>query len=339
MIVKGAAIGPALDKPEPGRRFYLFHGQDEAGSRALGERLLAALGAEKFAVSAASIREDPASLSDEAAAMALFGGPRAIWIEPCGDEIADGVSALLEASCVESPVIAVAGALRKTSSLLKLAEGHAAAVAIVSYVPEGGTATRMVMTLASAEGLHIDKNVAERIADEAGGNQAVVASELAKYALFLGATRDTPKLLTHDTVDLLGCGGGDGDLQRLGDLALGGAMSELLEEIDASGLAAKDSVTVLRALQRRLLMIAPLRARVADGESAHGVMASAGRAIFWKDKDFVEQLLRTWPPEQIAALVERTAKVERELMGTDAPEVAAIGEHLLAVARSAQRRR
>jgi len=339
VIVKGAAIGPAVDKPEPGRRFYLFHGQDEAGSRALGERLLISLNAEKFSVSGSSVREDPASLPDEAGAMALFGGPRAIWIEPCGDEIADGAAALLEASSIESPVIAIAGALRKTSSLLKLAEGHDDAVAIASYVPEGGNAARMVITLARAEGLIVDKAVAERIADEAGGNQAVVASELVKYALYLESSPEGPKPLTHEAVDLLGSGGSDGDLQKLGDLALGGSVPDLLEEFESSGLAAKDGVTVLRALQRRLLMVAPLRARIADGESAHGVMASAGRAIFWKDKDFVERLLRTWTPEQIAKLVDRTAEVEKELMGSDAPEVAAIGEHLVAVARSAQRRR
>ena len=54
--------------------------------------------------------------------MSLFGGPRAIWVEPAGDEIAAGVEALLEASAAESPVVAIAGALRKTSALLKLAE-------------------------------------------------------------------------------------------------------------------------------------------------------------------------------------------------------------------------
>ena len=339
MIVKGQAIGPAVDKPQPGRRFYLFHGQDEAGSRALGERLLASLNAEKFAVSSASVREDPASLPDEAGALAVFGGPRAIWIEPCGDEVTEGVTALLEAASIESPVIAIAGALRKTSALFKLTEAHGDAVAIASYVPEGGSAARMVMTLARAEGLSVDEDLAGRIADEAGGNQAVVASELVKYALYLGSTPDTPKSLTHEIVDLLGCGGSDGDLQKLGDRALDGSVAALLEEIESSGLAAKDGVTVLRSLQRRLLMLAPLRARIADGESPHGVMASAGRAIFWKDKDFVERLLRIWPPEQVAKLVDRTAEVEKELMGTDTPEVAAIGEHLVAVARSALRRR
>ena len=43
------------------------------------------------------MKADPATLADEAGAMSLFGGKRAIWVEPAGDEIADGVEALLEA--------------------------------------------------------------------------------------------------------------------------------------------------------------------------------------------------------------------------------------------------
>ena len=57
--------------------------------RALAERLLKGLGAEKFAVLAGAIKSDPAVLADEAGAISLFGGKRAIWVEPAGDEIAD----------------------------------------------------------------------------------------------------------------------------------------------------------------------------------------------------------------------------------------------------------
>ena len=105
------------------------------GLAILRARLLASLGAEKFAVVAGAVKADPAVLADEAGAMALFGGPRAIWIEPAGDEIADGVAGLLDAPGVESPVIAIGGALRKTSGLVKLAEAHALAAAVQSYIP------------------------------------------------------------------------------------------------------------------------------------------------------------------------------------------------------------
>ena len=73
-----ASLHGALDRPDPAVRFYLFYGPDEAGSRALALRLLKGLGnAEKFVVLGSSIKTDPASLTDEAGAMALFGGARA----------------------------------------------------------------------------------------------------------------------------------------------------------------------------------------------------------------------------------------------------------------------
>ena len=73
-----AGLAKALERPDPAVRFYLFHGPDEAGSRALAVQLLRGLGnAEKFIVLGQSVKADPATLADEAGALALFGGKRA----------------------------------------------------------------------------------------------------------------------------------------------------------------------------------------------------------------------------------------------------------------------
>ena len=105
-----ANLARALDQPDPAIRFYLFHGPDEAGSAGSAGRLLKGLGnADKFIVVGQAVKSDPATLADEAGAMSLFGGKRALWIEPAGDEIAEGVEALLEAPASESSVVAVAG--------------------------------------------------------------------------------------------------------------------------------------------------------------------------------------------------------------------------------------
>ena len=137
-------------------------------------------------LSAQAVKSDPATLADEAGAISLFGGKRAIWIEPAGDEIAEGVEALLEAPASESPVIAIAGSLRKTSALLKLAEAHPAALSHISYVPEGRDLERLVVDLGREPGLRVAPELARRIAAAAAGNQAIVMQELAKFALYLG---------------------------------------------------------------------------------------------------------------------------------------------------------
>ena len=337
-LAKGA-IGRAIDRPDPATRFYLFYGPDEAGSRHLATRLLNSLGAEKFAVMAAAVKTDPAVLADEAGAMALFGGPRAIWIEPAGDEIADGVAGVLEAGAVESPVIAIGGALRKTSALVKLAEAHGLAAAVQSYIPEGRDADQMVIAAGRAEGLRIESDVAARLAADCGNNQAIVAQEVAKLALYLDAAPDQLRDLTHDVVDLLGADSSEGSLMRLGDLALAGDGRELLEEMERAAIAPGEAVPAIRALQRRLVQIAPLRAKVERGERVDGVLTSMGKALFWKDKALMQRLLTNWNAERIAQAMERSASLERAAMLSDEPPVAALGEELVAIARAAGRRR
>ena len=339
MKASKAGLAAALDRPASNVRFYLLYGPDEAGSRALAMRLLKGLGnAEKFVVVGAAVKSDPASLADEAGAMSLFGGARALWIEPAGEEIVEGVSALLGAAASESAVVAVAGPLRKTSGLLKLAEAHPAALAHCSYIPEGRDMTRVIDDLAQAVGLRISHDVAQRLALAGNSNQAILASELEKYALYLGADRDRPVPLDHETLDLLSADAAESEHLRLGDLALGGRMAALVEELERLPAGGKEAVPVIRALQRRLLMIAPLRARIDRGENVDGVMASLGKSLFFRDKTIVSQMLEAWTSDRIASASARVASLERQLMLGKAPEEAALAETLITIARVGQRR-
>ena len=332
-----AQLDRALAAPDPATRFYLFHGPDESGSRALALRLLKGLGnAEKFIVMGQAVKADPAALGDEAGAMALFGGPRALWIEPAGDEIAEGVGALLQAAATESAVIALAGTLKKSSALLKMAESHPLALSHASYVPEGREVEQLIVDLGRVAGLRVASDVAQRVAGLAGNNQAIAASELEKFALFLGASADAPRELDHDTIDLLGADGSEGDWLRLGDLALGGRMDALLDEL--SRLHGPEAIPAIRNLQRRLTMLAPLRARIERGESLDGVMTSMGKALFWKDKPVVQRMLATWSASRIAEAAERVVALERQLMLSQAPVEASFGEALVTLARVAARR-
>jgi DNA polymerase-3 subunit delta len=336
--VKGQ-LDRAIAAPDPAIRFYLFHGADDAGSRALALKLLRGLGnAEKFIVLGQAVKADPASLGDEAGAMALFGGPRALWIEPAGDEITEGVASLLDASGSESAVIALAGPLRKTSSLLKLAESHPRALSHVSYVPEGREMEQIVADIGRGLGLRLSPDVAQRVAGLSANNQAIVASELEKFALFLGASPDRPRELDHDTIEQIGADGSESDWQRLGDLALSGRMDVLIEELGRLPSGGAEAIPAVRALQRRLTMLAPLRARVEQGERVDAVMTSMGKSLFWKDKPVVQRLLSNWSARRLAEAAERVVALERELMLGDSPSEAALGETLVTLARVGARR-
>ena len=333
-----ASLGRALDQPDPTTRLYLFHGPDEAGSRALAERLLRGLGAEKSSLASQAVKSDPASLADEASAISLFGGRRALWIEPAGDEIAEGVEALLEVPACESPVIAVAGSLRKTSALLKLAEAHPATLSHISYIPEGRDLERLVVELGRDVGLRVSPELARRVAAASAGNQAVALQELSKFALYLGADAANFRDLDPDTVDLLGADSAEADMMRLGDLALAGRMDELIDELARLPHGGSEAIPVLRALQRRLLMLTPLRAKVERGDRVSDVMTSMGKSLFWKDKPLIERLLSTWSAERLAEAALRVSTLERQIMLRPLADEAALGETLVTLARAGGRR-
>lgn len=330
-------LGQALDRPDPDIRFYLFYGQDESQSRAFGERLLKALGAEKLAISAQSTKSDPAILADEAGAIGLFGGRRAIWVEPAGDEIAEAAQALLEAQATESPVIAIAGVLRKASALVKLAEAHPRALAHISYALDQDDAAKIVEEIARSEGLQLAPGIAGRIAAAAGNDRGIVAQELAKIALYLRATPASPAEVGRDVLEAIGAGN-DGDWTRLADLALSGDLAALAGELEHLAAGA-EPITVVRALQRRLLMLAPIRARVEAGQRPHDAVTSAGKSVFWKEKGLVVDLISRWDSPALARVLERSGELERRLMrGDSPPPVEALEEELVAIARTARRR-
>jgi DNA polymerase-3 subunit delta len=336
-VVRGA-IGKALDRPDPNIRFYLLHGSDEGQSRSHAQRLLAGLGATRAPVSGAAVKSDPGLLADEAGAMSLFGGPRLIWVEPAGEEILAGVEALLTAPATESPVVAIAGAFKKTSALLKLTDGAAQALSYVSYVPEGQDAERMVAEVGRTFGLKIPGPVAARVAASCANDQAVVRQELGKLALYVDASPETPKELDHNAIDAVGADLPEGDFLRVADLALSGEAQRVADELAMLPPGGAEAIPVLRALQRRLLMLAPARARVDRGETVSGVMTSIDKSLFYKDKSLVSKLLQQWDSRGLATALDRAGKLDRDVMLTPAPALEALGEELLAVARAARRR-
>jgi DNA polymerase-3 subunit delta len=197
----------------------------------------------------------------------------------------------------------------------------------------------MVMDLGRTVGLRMSQGVAARIAEGAANDQAIVMQELKKLGLYLAASPESPKELDHEAVDEVGAAVPEGDFQRLADLALGGEVAALSTALDQLASGGGETIPTVRSVQRRLQMLAPMRARIEAGESLDAVMASAGKALFWKDKPVVGKLLTTWDSERLAKVADRIGRLERDLLLSDVPENAGLGEAMLAVGRAARGRR
>jgi len=333
-------IDKALKTPAE-TRFFLLHGPDESGSRALVKALGAAMGegAERIDLSGGDLKADPARLADEAASISMFGGGRWILVEAAGDEIVPSLEALLEVPAAGNPVAVVAGSLKPASKLLKLALAAPAALAFASYLPDARDADRLAQDMARAEGLVVRPDIARRIAESCGGNRALIGQELAKFALYAGASPEAPKAIDHDVIDALGAGSGDGDLSRLVDSAAGGDASGLEAELARLHAEGLEGITLIRAMLRRMTLLARLRAQVEQGSIVPAVMASAGKSLFWKEKEEVGRQLSRWRADLLAKAISRLIEAERQVKASGGIGPLAADEELFAISRQAARLR
>ena len=340
MKASKAQIEAALAAPG-GTRFFLLHGPDDSGSRALVRALADAMGpaAERIDLTGAELKADPARLADEAAAISMFGDARWIQIEPAGDELAEALEALLAAPAAGNPVVAVAGGLKPASKLLKLALAAPQALAFASYVPDARDAGRLTLEMARGEGLILRPDVAHRIAEACSGNRALIGQELAKFALYAGASPEGPREIDHDVVDALGADSDEGDLSRLVDSAAGGDAPALAAELARLRAEGQEGITLIRAMLRRMALLARLRAEVEQGNSVGAVMASSGKSLFWKEKDAIGRQLGRWRSGLIAKAMSRLLEAERQVKAAGGVGPLAADEELLAICRQAARLR
>jgi DNA polymerase-3 subunit delta len=322
-------------------RFFLLHGPDESGSRALVKTLAAGMGpeAERIDLSGSELRGDPARLADEAASISMFGGARWILVEPAGDEVLPALEALAEAPVAGNPVALVGGALKPASKLLKFALAAPAGLAFASYAPDAREADRLVAEMGRAVGLSIRSDVARRIAESSAGNRAIIEQELAKFALYVGASPEAPRPVDHDVVDALGAAADEGDLTRLVDSVAGGDAAALEAELVRLRGEGLEGITLIRAMLRRMALLARLRAEVEQGSSPGAVMASAGKSLFWKEKDGIEAQLRRWRGDLIAKAMTRLGEAERLVKASGGLGPVAADAELFAICRQAARLR
>jgi DNA polymerase-3 subunit delta len=332
-------IESALRRGGRDHRFLLLHGPDESGSRALARLLGEAIGkdSERVDLAGGELRSDPARLADEAASIPLFGGDRYILVSAAGDEIVPAIEGLLAASAAGNPVIVLAGTLRSSSRLLKLALAEAGALAFASYVPEGRDADRLVLDLGRQRGLTMRPDLARRIAEAAGGNRSLIEGELDKFALFLDASPERPHTLELDALEALGAASEGGDLTRLVDAVSGGDSRLLQAELLRLSSQGVEGISLIRAQLRRILLLARLRAEVERGNSPDAVMASQGKSLFWKEKDAVGEQLRRWRPDLLAKAAARLVEAELQVKAPGGLGPLAVDEELFAICRQAAR--
>jgi DNA polymerase-3 subunit delta len=288
-------------------------------------------------LSAGDLREDPARLADEATALSLGGGRRAVRLRGAGDGSTKAVAGALELLTggdgpPPSLVIVEAGELGPRSSLRRLFEGEDGAAAIACYLDQGGGLERVIEETLAQHGLKAGPDIFGWLARVLGADRGITLSELEKLALYCGPS---------GTVTLEDCRAvvGDGAAHELDDAvyAAGGGDAEGLDRALARAFQGGASpVSVLRAAQRHIQRLHLVAGKVAAGTPMDAAIKGLRPPVFFKQADRFRAQARTWNPDRLATALDLLTEAELGAKTTGHPDRLICQRVLMQIAMAAR---
>ncbi|MEI6484735.1 MAG: hypothetical protein WCO11_00555 [Sphingomonadales bacterium] len=292
-------------------RLVILHGPDESASRDMAGQVAAGFGSSVTVteIAGAALKGDSQALLAAATSLSMFGDRELVRVDGLDDDGLAAIEALLEGP-PGHPVLAVAGAFKKGSKLLALADKHPGIAACINYEATLRDAGRLLAEMAAPLGLRLDRGVPELLFEGAGGDRSVLRRELEKFALYKDADpAGPPQLVTAEDVAAIGVGSGDADLFEPIAAITTGDVAQATELM--ARLPDNTAIPLLRALERRFAQLLLLRTEVDAGQSPAAVVEGQGKAIFWKEKPFIIKGLAAWNQAALAAAMGDILAAER----------------------------
>lgn len=331
--VKPADADRFLSKPDPAIRVVLVYGSDDGLVSERAERFAKAVtGAdgEHLRLDPATLSDNPGRLADEANAIPMFGGKRAISLRVSGNRALEGaVQAVIDAPPVDSWIIVIAGELRKTAPLRKLCESSARAAAIPAYADSERDLDRLIDEETRSAHLAIAADARSALKNLIGGDRLVSRSEVQKLCLYAA---DAGEIKIDDVRALIGDGGAfaqDGAVDAVadGDAA---ALDLGYRRLIASGIP---GFVVAGAALRRFNFLQKARSALDGGDGAETIVRRAVPPIYpFSRQSAIARQMERWSPARLdrALAMLDQAMVDSRLHGNLSDEI--IGQALQLVA-------
>lgn len=288
-------------------------------------------------LSAASLRADPALLSDEASAMALTGGQRLVRVRDATDLIAGIVSDFLSTPAGgEALVVVEAGNLGPRSKLRKTFEGAKDAAALACYSDEGRSLEAVIRDSLGRNGLSVSPDAMTYLCANLGSDRLVSRSELEKLSLYMGADGGEVTLADASTTV------GDSAMMTLDDIAFAVASGDtaklpgLLDRAHQEGAA---PVSLIRVVSRHFQRLHLVSALLESGSPMDAAMKTLRPPVFFKQAATFQTQVRRWNSARLYAALDALSDAEKSSKTTGMPAEPITHQTLLRLSVMARGRR
>ncbi len=341
MKIAPARAESFVRRPDPRAHAVLVYGPDSGlvreRSRRLVEQALDGDMSDPFRfveIGAENLVDDPARLADEAAALSLTGGRRAVLIRAAGDSLTEMFQTFLSDPKGESLIVLEARNLAKRSSLRKLFEESAHAAALPCYGDEGAVLVAFIRENLRQHGVGVSREALSLLALNLGSDRMVTRNELSKLALYVREGGEV------GLKDVLACVIDSSNL-TLEDIAYavgGGDIGALERNLTRAFLEGALPPAIVRRTSGHFQRLHLVGGRMAAGEPLERAISALKPPLFFKLKDKFRAQLGLWPPTRAQDALERLLAAEIECKSTALPAQAICRRTLTSLALTASQR-
>lgn len=339
MKITGAKVEPFLSAPDPALRAILVFGPDEGLVRERAQRLsrLAVPDlSDPFRVAeftGQALKDDPARLGDEAAAISFGGGRRVVRVRQASDACEAACQAFLTSGApADAMVVLDAGDLPPRSKLRKLFEAAPNAACVPCYADDARSLPDVVRETLGRFGVGVERDAMSLLVQSLGADRSVTRGELEKLALYMGEEKTVTEAHVRAVV-------GDGAAAEVDDVIYAAASGDTarLETAFARVLAdGTNAVQIVRGAQRHFQRLHVARGHMGRGLSADEAVKALRPPVIFRLADAFRTQLALWPEDKLARAFEVLTQAEIECKTTGLPADAVTGRALLTLAQAAR---
>jgi DNA polymerase-3 subunit delta len=285
------------------------------------------------------LRQDPARLADEAAAIAMLGGRRVVRIRGAGDSLTKIFEGFLGDPKGDALVIVEGGELGPRSSLRKLFEDKTNAAALACYADDATTLEDTVRKRLARDGLTPEPAALAYLTSHLGSDRGVTLNELEKLALYMGSSpSDANKRQTVTLGDVRACIGDNAEssLDDVVDAATGGDLAGLDRALARARSADVSPIALLNALSRHLVQLHLAVADMETGTPPDAALRTIRPPVHFSRAAALRRQLGLWNRRRLDRALALVIEADTLCKTTGLPETAICGQTLMRIALAAR---
>jgi DNA polymerase-3 subunit delta len=340
MIVSPRDADRFAAAPPPKLRAVLVYGPDAGLVQERAEKLMKSVVADltdPFNISDLSetvLDADPARLADEAAAISMMGGRRAVRVRGAGNGLADLFESFLDDPPGDALVVVEAGDLAKSAALRKLFEEDDKAAAIACYPDTVRSLEELVRDALKTEGLSIAPDAIADAVSRLGSDRGVSRRELEKLALYCRGQKN----VSLDDVRAVMGDEAEARSEEVADAAGAGDFARLDLSLERLWIADTSAIAVIRAAMGHFQRLLLVKETMARGENLDSAMRRLRPPVHFLRADSFKAQVNRWAPEKLADALDLLLEAEALCKTTAVPNEAVCGRTLMNIAAMAKAR-